>query len=209
MTTYPLTFPSAVPVSTNFRINRIVGVTESIYTATQQVYQYTGEYWEVDLSMPPMRTATARSFVAFLVSLRGQFGSFYLGDFDARTALGTAGTSAGTPLVNGADQTGNSLVCDGAPNSQTGYLKAGDYIQLGSGSTQRLHMVVADSDSDSSGNFTLSIEPALRESPANNLAITVANTKGVFRLSSNVTGWDTNAASTYGISFSAREVIDL
>ena len=159
--------------------------------------------------MPPMRTATARSFVAFLVSLRGQYGSFYLGDFDARTALGTAGTSAGTPLVNGADQTGNSLVCDGAPNSQTGYLKAGDYIQLGSGSTQRLHMVVADSDSDSSGNFTLSTEPALRESPANNLAITVANTKGVFRLSSNVTGWDTNAASTYGISFSAREVIDL
>ena len=187
MTTYPATFPSTVPVSTNFRINRIVGVTESIYTATQQIYQYTGEFWEVDLSMPPMRTATARAFVAFLVSLRGQSGSFYLG----------------------ADQTGNTLVCDGAPNSQTGYLKAGDYIQLGSGSTQRLHMVTADSNSDSSGNFTLSIEPALRESPANDLAITVSNTKGVFRLSSNVTGWDTNAASTYGISFSAREVITL
>ena len=209
MTTYPATFPSTVPVSTNFRINRIVGVTESIYTATQQVYQYTGEFWEVDLSMPPMRTATARAFVAFLVSLRGQYGSFYLGDFDARTPLGTASSSAGTPLVNGADQTGNTLVCDGAPNSQTGYLKAGDYIQLGSGSTQRLHMVTADSNSDSSGNFTLSIEPALRESPANDLAITVSNTTGVFRLSSNVTGWDTNAASTYGISFSAREVITL
>ena len=208
MTTYPLTFPSTVPVSTNFRINRIVGVTESIYTASQQVYQYSGEFWEVDLSMPPMRTATARSFVAFLVSLRGQYGSFYLGDFDARTALGSASTSAGTPLVNGASQTGNSLICDGAPNNATGYLKAGDYIQIGSGSTQRLHMVVADSNSDGSGNFTLSIEPALRVSPNDDTAITVANTKGVFRLSSNVTGWDTNAASTYGISFTAREVVD-
>ena len=209
MTTYPLTFPSTVPVSTNFRINRKIGATESIFTGTQQIYQYSGEFWEVDLTMPPMRTATARAFVAFLVSLRGQYGSFFLGDFDARTALGTAGTSAGTPLVNGADQTGNTLVCDGAPNSQTGYLKAGDYIQLGSGSTQRLHMVVADSNSDGSGNFTLSIEPALRDSPADDLAITVANTKGVFRLATNVTGWDTNAASTYGISFSAREVISV
>ena len=70
-------------------------------------------------------------------------------------------------------------------------------------------MVTADSNSDGSGNFTLSIEPALRESPANNLALTVSNTKGVFRLSNNVTGWDTNSASTYGIAFSAREVISL
>ena len=209
MTTYPLTFPSTVPVSTNFRINRIVGVTESIYTGSQQVYQYSGEFWEVDISMPPMRTATARAFVAFLVSLRGQYGSFFVGDFDARTALGTAGSSAGTPLVNGASQTGNSLIIDGATTSQTGYLKAGDYIQIGSGSSQRLHMVIADANTDSSGNATLSIEPALRESPADDTAITVANTKGVFRLSTNVTGWDTNAASTYGISFSAREVISL
>tara|TARA_Y100000114_G_C11718998_1_gene307474 strand:+ start:66 stop:695 length:630 start_codon:yes stop_codon:yes gene_type:complete len=209
MTTYPLTFPSTVPVSTNFRINRMVGVTESIYTGSQQVYQYTGEFWEVDISMPPMRTATARAFVAFLVSLRGQYGSFFVGDFDARTALGTAGSSAGTPLVNGASQTGNSLIIDGATTSQTGYLKAGDYIQIGSGSSQRLHMVIADANTDGSGNATLSIEPALRESPADDTAITVANTKGVFRLSTNVTGWDTNAASTYGISFSAREVISL
>jgi len=210
MTTFPLTFPTTIaPKDTNFRITRIAGVNESIYTGTQQVYQYTGEYWEVDITMPPMRTATARAFVSFLVSLRGQYGSFFVGDFDAKTALGTAGTSAGTPLVKGASQTGNTLVCDGAPNSQTGYLKAGDYIQLGSGATQRLHMVVADSNSDGSGNFTLSIEPALRTSPADNLAITVANTKGVFRLNANTTEWNANEASTYGIAFSAREVIDL
>tara|TARA_R100000654_G_scaffold50387_2_gene76579 strand:+ start:2021 stop:2674 length:654 start_codon:yes stop_codon:yes gene_type:complete len=208
MTTYPATFPSIVPVSTNFRINRIVGVTESIFTASQQVFQYSGEYWEVDLQMPPMRTSTARAFVAFLVSLRGYYGSFYLGDFDARTPLGTASSSAGTPLVNGASQTGNSLVIDGATSSQTGYLKAGDYIQIGSGSSQRLHMVVADANTDGSGNATLSIEPALRVSPADDTAITVSNTKGVFRLSSNTTGWDTNSASTYGISFTAREVVD-
>jgi len=210
MTTYPLTFPTTIaPRETNFRLTRIMGVNESIYTATQQVYQYTGEYWSLDITMPPMRTSTAREFVSFLVSLRGQAGTFYVGDFDAKTALGTAGSSAGTPLVNGADQTGNTLVCDGAPNNQTGYLKAGDYIQIGSGSAQRLHMVVADSNSDGSGNFTLSIEPALRTSPTNNTAITVANTKGVFRLSTNTVEWNANEVSLYGISLSAREVIDL
>jgi hypothetical protein len=210
MTTYPLTFPTNVsPKETTFRLTRIVGVNESIYTATQQVYQYSGEYWQVDIQMPPMRSAIARQFVSFLVSLRGRVGSFYFGDYDAKTALGTAGTSAGTPLVKGANQTGNTLLCDGAPNSQTGYLKAGDYIQLGSGATQRLHMVVADSNSDGSGNFTLSIEPALRTSPADNLAITVANTKGVFRLAIDTIEWNANEASTYGIGFSIREVIDL
>ena len=69
-------------------------------------------------------------------------------------------------------------------------------------------MVVADANTDGSGNATLSIEPALRVSPADDTAITVSNTKGVFRLSSNTTGWDTNSASTYGISFTAREVVD-
>lgn len=208
MTTYPVTIPSTyAPSATTFRIKRIVGSSESIFTGQQQVYQYSGEWWECEVTMPPMRLDAARAFVAFLVSLRGQYGSMYLGDWDARTPLGTASTSAGTPLVNGADQTGNTLVCDGAPASQTGYLKAGDYIQIGSGSSQKLHMVTADSNSDGSGNFTLSIEPALRTSPANNTALTVSNTKGVFRLISNETSWQTNAVSLYGITFAVREVL--
>jgi hypothetical protein len=68
-------------------------------------------------------------------------------------------------------------------------------------------MVTADSNSDGSGNFTLSIEPALRTSPANDTALTVSNTKGVFRLISNETSWQTNAVSLYGITFAVREVL--
>lgn len=206
MTTYPVTIPTAIaPRTTNFRIRRTVGMTKSIYTGSQQVYQYTGEWWECDVTMPPMRTANAREFVAFLVSMRGLVGTMYLGDWDCRDALGSASSSAGTPLVNGADQTGNSLICDGAPASATGYLKAGDYIQIGSGDTQKLHMLTADSSSDGSGDFTVEIEPALRSSPADDTALVVASTKGVFRLVSNETSWDTNAVSTYGISFGVIE----
>tara|TARA_R110000824_G_scaffold69136_7_gene178090 strand:+ start:162 stop:797 length:636 start_codon:yes stop_codon:yes gene_type:complete len=210
MTTYPISLPSSSttqPKSTNFRIVRQIGESTSIFTGAQQVYKHIGEWWEVEVSLPPMNNAGAREWIASLVSMRGVFGQMYLGDWDGRTARGTASSSAGTPLVNGASQTGNALVIDGATASQTGYLKAGDYIQLGSGISQRLHMVTADANTDGSGNATLSIEPALRSSPANDLAITVASCKGVFRLSSNETSWNANAISTYGITFAVKEYL--
>ena len=110
-------------------------------------------------------------------------------------------------MVNGASQSGNTLIIDGATASQTGYLKAGDYIQLGTGLSSRLHMVVEDADTDGSGNATLSIEPALRTSPSDDLAITVSNTKGVFRLVTNETEWDANSVSVYGITFAVTEYL--
>ena len=207
--TYPLTLPTdatAQPVSTTFRIVRVIAKTESAFTGTQQVYQYPGEWWEAEVTLPPMKHAVAREWVSVLTAMRGCVGQMYLGDWDGRTARGTASTSAGTPLVNGASQTGNSLVIDGATASQTGYLKKGDYIQIGSGLTQRLHMVVEDANTDGSGNATLSIDPALRTSPDNNAAITVANAKGVFRLEGDFE-WSADAISTYGITFAVKEYL--
>jgi|TARA_R110000744_G_scaffold49636_5_gene107816 hypothetical protein len=210
MTTYPITLPTSSqtqPTTTNFRIVRMVSQSTSIFTGAQQVFMNVGEYWEAEVTLPPMVHGGAREWISSLVSMRGIFGQMYLGDWDGRVARGTAASSAGTPLVKGADQTGNVLLIDGATASQTGYLKAGDYIQLGAGIDQRLHMVTADANSDGSGNVSLSIEPALRSSPADNLAIVVANCKGVFRLSSNETGWNANAVSTYGLTFAVREYL--
>ena len=210
MTTYPIALPSSSlsqPKETNFRIIRMNAMSQSIFTGAQQVYKNIGEYWEAEITLPPMTNDGAREWIASLVSLRGTFGQMYLGDWDGRVARGTASSSAGTPLVKGASQTGNSLIIDGATASKTGYLKAGDYIQIGAGISQRLHMVTADANTDGSGNSTLSIEPALRTSPADNLAIVVANCKGVFRLSSNETSWNANAISTYGVTFAVREYL--
>ena len=67
-------------------------------------------------------------------------------------------------------------------------------------------MVVEDANTDGSGNATLSIEPALRTSPADDTAITVANTKGVFRLVGDIE-WSANAISTYGLSFAVKEYL--
>jgi len=210
MTSYPITLPTnsaGQPTSTTFRIRRVVAQSISPFTAQTQTLRHQGEWWEAEITLPPMKHELAREWVAKLVSMRGVFGTMLLGDWDARTPRGTASSSAGTPLVNGGSQTGNSLIIDGATASQTGYLKAGDYIQIGSGISSKLHMVIDDVNTDSGGNATLNIEPKLRTSPSDNTALTVTNTKGVFRLAGNETEWTADAVSKYGITFAVIEYL--
>jgi hypothetical protein len=115
--------------------------------------------------------------------------------------------ATGTPVINGASQTGSELITDGWTADTTGILKAGDYIQLGTGSTARLYKVLDDVDSDGSGNATFDIWPNLRSSPDDNATITVSNCKSVFRLTTNVTDISINQASIYGLTFGAVEAL--
>ena len=121
-----------------------------------------------------MKREDAEQLIAFMLKLNGTYGTFTLGD-----PLNTSprGVGTGTPLVNGGSQTGNSLVTDGWTSGQTGILKAGDWIQLGSGSTSRLYKILSDANSNGSGQATFDIWPNLRSSPADNAAITVSSPK--------------------------------
>jgi hypothetical protein len=98
----------------------------------------------------------------------------------------------GTPLVNGASQTGSTLVCDGFTISTTGIVKAGaTFTMAGVNSVNPVSredtgqlaqfVVTADANSDGSGNVTLSIDPPITltgpyqtvtAAPANNAALT-------------------------------------
>jgi hypothetical protein len=83
----------------------------------------------------------------------------------------TKGTATGTPLVNGANQTGSSLITDGWSNSIAA-LKQGDVFTIAgvnsinpvskqsTGNLQQF-TATADASSDGSGNCTVSISPAL------------------------------------------------
>ena len=123
------------------------------------------------------------------------------------TPLGATprGVATGTPIVNGAGQTGGELDITGATTSTTGWLLAGDYIQLGSAGTSTLHKVLADANSDGSGNVTVDIWPHLRTAPTNSSNVILNDTKGVFRLASNEQAWSINEISSYGITFGAQE----
>lgn len=199
--TYPIDLPST-PAPAKIRIypRAIVAVGISPFTAAQQVYKHQGQLWQADITLPPMLRADAAPWIAAMLQLNGRYGTFRLGDSSARTPRGIA---TGTPLVKGASQTGQVLLTDGWTISQTGILKQGDYIQIG----DRLYMIMVDANSDGSGNATLDIWPRLRESPADNAAITTSNCKGLFRLTSNEMPWDVSPKPVFEMSFSAVEAI--
>lgn len=83
------------------------------------------------------------------------------------------GVGGGTPLVNGANQTGSALVVDGAPASATGWLRQGDLIVVAGGSV--VFDVTADVNTSSVGAATIPIHPPIftGKSPADNAAVTI------------------------------------
>lgn len=205
---YPLALPTHTGIARVRLIARdVVGVSTSPFNFTQQVYRHQGQRWEADITLPPMQRADAEQWSSFLLRLRGAYGTFLLGDPNGATPRGSASATPGTPVINGASQTGDELDIDGLPTSVTGYLKAGDYIQLGSGSSATLHKVLEDVDSNASGEATLNLWPKVRTARADGDTVVVSGAKGNFRLAANETSWDIDQAAIYGITFGAVEAL--
>ena len=191
--TYPLSTPTTIGIeSIELRAVNAVAVSQSPFTYKQQVISHGGQKWEASVNIPSVHRDKAAQWKAMLVGLKGQVGTFLLGDPDYATPQGTVSSCTLTGSVG--DETVNVVM--------TGTLKAGDYIQLGSGSSAKLHQVLLDQDGDGS----LEIWPSLR-SDYTDATVTFDNPKGVFRLSNNVTSWSINNASIYGISFEAVEAL--
>lgn len=211
--TYPITLPGldlpnvgvVVPISSiRFKPRSVVAMSVSPFTLQQQIQVHQGQVWGAEVKLPPIKDAEAQQWIAAILSLNGIQGTFYLGDPALRAPRGT---HPGTPLVDGASQTGQSLATKGWTPTQTGILLAGDWIQLGTGLTQRIYRVLKDVNSDSNGKSTLDIWPRLRESPADSASITVHNTMGIFRMIDNEMIWDIDVALIYGLEFETVEAI--
>jgi hypothetical protein len=200
---FPLSLPSTrAPMHIDWRRQANVGAAQSPFSLTQQTYVWPADCWLAGLAWGTMGVADANDVEAFLLALNGMEGSFLLGDPLRTAPLGTwAGQS---PLVNGASQTGKTLAIDGmTPTTTTG--KAGDWFQLGSGSTSRLYRLTAPFTANGSGQATLDFWPNLRVSPADNAALTLASAKGLFMLAGNVAGWSQEDVRDFGISLECVE----
>jgi hypothetical protein len=146
----------------------------------QQVRTRGGQRWKIELDYLNRTRSQMAPLRAFMLSLRGQFNTctFAMPAGSLDTSLGSW---AGAPKVNGASQLGRSILCKGFTPSQTGVAKADDFVQFAS--DLKVYVVVADANSDGSGNATLSIEPALMQSPADNSSL-VFGTSILFTLAS-------------------------
>lgn len=202
--TYPLQFPSQCVREITIRSRNIVGISTSPFTGQQQVYKHQGEWWEAEMSFPPMKPENAEQVATFLLKLSGMFGTFLMGDPINKSPRGVG---TGTPLVKGAGQVGNELVTDGWTINTPNILKAGDWIQLGSGVTSRLHKVLDNVNSDATGTATLTLFPSLRSSPADNAAIVTTDTVGLWRLSTNDIEYNIQTGQFYGITLACMEAL--
>lgn len=201
--TYPIALPVVdQPADIVFGGESVVASSMSPFTGDVEVQQHDGQRWHATLNYPPLERADAERLISFLLKLDGMYGTFTMTPPGASAPRGTA---AGTPLVNGAGQSGTDLVTDGW-NTSEAVLLEGDYLQLGTGLTARLHKVLDDVTSDGSGDATVSLWPRIKTSapPADNAAIVTSSPVGLFRLAENRNDWNVNTALHYGISFSCR-----
>lgn len=205
---YPLSLPTAIGIaSIELRALNAVAYSRSPFTFAGVSYEYAGKMWQADITLPPMKRENAEQWIAWLISLKGQKGTFYLGDPAAKTPLGSARDSD-TVSTDGITAAGsNTIAIKSGPLSQTDYLKAGDYLQIGTGSTRQLFKVLADVDTNGTGRATIDVWPDVRSTISSTSAITFEDTKGLFRLASNESAFSINEASTYGISFGAMEAV--
>lgn len=199
-TSFPISLPTTGTRQIRIRQSSVVAVGQSPYTLEQQVQRRPGQVWALDFSYQPLSRADAEAIIAALCSLNGREGTFLFGDSANKTPRGVA---TGTPLVAGGSQTGEDLLTDGWTAGVTNILRAGDWLQIGTGATARLYKNLSDVNTDGSGQSVLSLWPRIQTAWADNSPLTLSFPKGVFRLTTDGADWDVNTARRYGISVSA------
>jgi hypothetical protein len=216
--TYPLAMPSRPAYRTigwNFR--HADGMSESPFSFAQQVQLGMGEQWgPIEIQLPAMQRAEAMEWAAFMLSLRGRYGTFLLDvDPSLREPRGVisgspVADSVGSPSVNTARSTKLYLrdcPTEGSPSAGVANIfRKGDMIGLDDGFKTRLHMNLTDVSSDASGRAVLNIWPFLRRDVPDGTAIAYRSCQGTFRLLPG-RGWDVGEAQIYSTSLLALEAL--
>lgn len=150
-----------------------------------------GLKWSMVYSFQGLTGANRAEMLSLLAKLRVQSNRLRVPVHD-NPARGLYG---GTPLVNGASQTGNTLNINGCTPTVTNWIREGDYFSVIVGTEPELKIATADASSDGGGLATLTFEPKLRTSPANGAAIYVEDgvlsvPKGIFLLADSEINWE-------------------
>lgn len=146
-----------------------------------------GHAFEFTLSTIPMTRADFAPIQALIEAQQGAAGTFSV---DHPNYITPQGSPSGTPIIQGASQTGKSITTDGWTPSTNGLLKAGDIVKF-SNST-KVYMLTQDVNSDVSGNATLYLNTSVVTSPIDNSTVSTSNIAFTVRLKSNIQEYATN-----------------
>lgn len=173
------------PAALQWRLVQPAQTNMSEWTGKRQTLASGRGWWECNYILPPVvDTARFNPWRAFVALARGGANEFRVPvdpkpqepdttapsgvtlslDFANREYFSQGGTSSvGTAAVNGGSQTGRSLITDGWPENDT-VLSAGEFVTI----NDQLLQLTADVVSDINGNATITFEPPIRSSPADN-----------------------------------------
>ena len=194
--TYPLTPPAAIRIA-SLRFSAISAVARNIspFTFSSQSYNWTGTMLNGDVECPPMNRADAEELIGFLIMAAR--GTFYFRDYANGTQRGNMSSN---PKLDGAHVANTTTITiDGGSGSWA----VGDYIQLGTGSSSKLHKITQVNSATSYEIF-----PLLRTNYPDNTTIVYSNAVGVFRLGTTTCDWSIDTAKKYGLNFSIFEAIN-
>lgn len=161
----------ALPTSPAVASVKINSYQETIVTQTisgkRQARVIGGQYFKISAQYPNMTREQFAPIMAFMMKQRGSYDTF---TFTPPVVSKPQGVNPGTPLVNGASQTGRSIITDGwGTGAVLTVLKAGDFFKFTNHT--KVYQVTDDVTCDTSGNATINFEPELQTSPSNNEAL--------------------------------------
>lgn len=189
-----ITIPTNIGyASIRLRAKQAVAMSESPFTYSQQVIRHTGDRWEASVVIPSTQRDLAEPWVAFLLRCKGPVNTFNLGDPSGSTQQGN---------IVGMQISGSQGADSVTVTATSGTIKAGDYFQVGTGSSAKLYKAL----NDASNGSTLDIFPRLR-SAASTTSVDLTAPVGTFRLATSVSEWEINNAGFFGIQFECIEVI--
>lgn len=167
-------------------------------TGKVQVLSRPADYWAFEFDTPPMRGDTARVWISRLVQAAGATVrvAWPQIDFDAG--------SPGSPTVNGAGLTGETLPVTGAT---AGYVvKEGQFLSFLNGSGRyELKMCTADTTL-TAGAGSIPIRPAIRSSPANGVAVQLSAPIVEGILTNDAQEWEWTGEKPYAFTISIEGV---
>ena len=188
-------FPTS-PTASSIKITSISPTLTSVtHSLKRQARQRGGQRWALELDYPPMTRAEFAPLFAFSVAQKGQYQTF---TYQPPIYSDTSGTATGTLLVNNASgySVGDSTV---ATDGLTGTLKAGDFIKFAG--HDKVYMLTAD------GSTTLTIEPPLNDTVADDEAITYTDVPFTVAFVKDSQSFGRGAADLHDFSISLVEIV--
>ena len=191
-----ITYPSTPkPQGMAWRLVMPSQTNVSDWTGRRQTIASGRGWWECQIVLPPIvGTTNVNAWRSFIAKARGRANDFQIPVDPISQSASTA-----TPLVNGAGQGGRALATDGWPVSTT-VLVAGQFVTI----DNQLLQLTENVTSNGSGVATLTFEPPIRTSPADNAAIEYKNPFCLMYLVEEPT-LSVEAGYVYSLSLNLRE----